>query len=190
VRPLCITLALRKYYAVLFGITLLAVSSLVRAQIPNSDIKAAFLYHFTQFVEWPALDAGGMFTICVAGDQATTIALRAWTRDKFVGSHPIQTLVIDGPSEARGCHILFIAACPNPRLQQYLRSVRDSGILIVGEQPGLLETGGMVELFLQPQRVAFRINTEAMQRAHLRVSSRLLQLARGARESLSVGGAQ
>src|SRR5271157_3449159 len=87
VRPLCIALALRKHHVVLLGTALLAVSSVVQAQIPNSDIKAAFLYHFTQFVEWPALDAGGMFTICVAGDQATTIALRAWTRDKFVGSH-------------------------------------------------------------------------------------------------------
>jgi len=157
-------------------------------QTGRSDVTAAFLYHFTQFVDWPPLKAGDAFTICIAGDQATTISVRSFTRDKFVGSHPVRVLLVEGPPETRGCQLLFLAACPTPRLQQYLTAVRDSGMLIVGEQPEVLELGGMVELFVQRQRIAFSINNDAMQRAHLHVSSKVLRLAREAEESSIPGG--
>lgn len=95
---------------------------------------------------------------------------------QLVRGHPLQVEPITGPTEIRGCQIVFIAACARPRLQQYMTSLRDSHILTVGEQPGFLVLGGMIQLFFQAQRVGLAVNLETIQRSHLTVSSKLLRL--------------
>ncbi len=152
--------------------------------LSEDDVKAAVLYHLTQFIEWPGENASDVYQICVAGSTATTDALEHLTEGKLVRSHSIRIKPIAGPLEARGCRILFIAACAKLRLQQYLTSVRDSGILTVGEQPGFLDSGGMIELFFQGQRVGLSLSSDAMQRSHLTVSSKLLRLNRRASENI------
>jgi hypothetical protein len=152
--------------------------------VSEEDVKAAVLYHLIQFVDWPSEKNSGVYRICVAGDTATSTALQHVTQGRLVRSHPIQIERISGPVEARGCHILFIRACAKPRLAQYLMSVRDSGILTVGEQPGFLQSGGMIELFFQGQRVGVSLSSETIQRSRLIVSSKLLRLDRRAGEKI------
>jgi YfiR/HmsC-like len=153
----------------------------------EEDVKAAVLYHLTQFVDWPDENNGDVYRICVAGDTATSTALQHLTQGKLVRSHPIRIERISGPMEARGCHVLFITACAKPRLAQYLMSVRDSGILTVGEQPGFLELGGMIELIFQGQHVGLTLSSETIQRSHLIVSSKLLRLDRRVGEKIPLG---
>lgn len=155
-----------------------------RFSVSEDDVKAAVLYHLTQFVDWPGENNGDVYRICVAGDNATSTALEHLTQGRLVKSHPIRIERISGPMGARGCQILFITACAKPRLVQYLMSVRDSGILTVGEQPGFLESGGMIELFFQGQHVGLTLSSETMQRSHLIVSSKLLRLDRRAGEKI------
>lgn len=152
--------------------------------VPDDEVKAAVLYHLTQFVDWPGKDGWEVYRICVAGSPGTSTSLVHLAQGKLVGSHPIRISRITGPSEARSCQILFIAACPKPRLQQYLTSVRDAGILTIGEQPGFVDLGGMIELFLQGPRIGLTLNPEAIQRSHLTVSSKLLRLDRRAGEKI------
>lgn len=153
---------------------------------PDDDVRAAILFHLTQFVEWPDREGSQPYRICVAGSSATGVALEHLTRGKAVGSHTIRVQQIAGPPGARGCDIVFIAACAPPRLQQYLTTLRDANILTVGEQPGFVDGGGMIQLFFQGGRAGLVVNLENIQRSHLTVSSKLLRLGHHTGERATV----
>ena len=159
-------------------LALLFPSFCVQAQIalPEDDVRAAVLFHLTQFVEWPDRDEANPYRICVAESAPASLALERFMQGKSVRSRPIWIQQIAGPTETQGCQIVFIARCARPRLQQYLISLRDSDILTVGEQPGFIDLGGMIQLALQPNRVGLVVNLESVQRSHLTVSSKLLRL--------------
>jgi hypothetical protein len=158
------------------------------AEIPgsNDDIRAAVLFHLTQFVDWPERDESSPYRICVAGSAPTSVALERLIEGKSVKSHRMRVQQIAGPLEARGCQIVFISMCARPRLQQYMTSLRDSGVLTVGEQPGFVDLGGMIQLSLQAQRVGLVVNLETIQRSHLTVSSKLLRLGHRPDEKVTV----
>jgi hypothetical protein len=155
--------------------------------LPDYQVKAAFLYHFTQFIEWPA-EGSDVFLICVASSSATTTSLQQLTKGKFVSSLPIRIAEVGRPAEVRNCRILFIAFSARPRLQEYLAAAHNSSTLTVGEQSGFIDSGGMVEMYLADQHVGFRLNAEEIQRAHLLASSSLLRLARPPDEASAVKG--
>jgi hypothetical protein len=157
-------------------------------QIPLSEdeVRAAVLFHLTQFVDWPEKDESNPYRICVAGSAPTSVALEHLVEGKSVKSHRIRVRQIAGPTETRGCQIVFISMCARPRLQQYMTSLRDSNILTVGEQPGFIDLGGMIQLFFQSQRVGLVVNLETIQRSHLTVSSKLLRLGHRPGEKIAV----
>jgi hypothetical protein len=146
--------------------------------LPDYQVKAAFLYHFTQFIEWPQEGSSDAFTICVANSSATAASLQQLTREKSVSSLPIRVTEVDRPAGLHNCRILFIALSAKPRLQEYLAAVHDSSTLTVGEQSGFLDSGGMVEMYLADQHVGFKLDAAEMQRVHLSASSSLLRLGR------------
>jgi hypothetical protein len=148
-----------------------------QATLPDYQIKAAFLYHFTQFIEWPS-SGDDLFAICVAGDRALRGALEELTRGKLVGTQPIRVRQITDPGEAHACHVVFIGVSGDAKRQQFLAGVHDLDVLTVGEEPGFRAQGGMIELFLEDNRIRFDINEQALREAHLRASSKLLRLAR------------
>jgi hypothetical protein len=145
-------------------------------------VKAAYLFNFTKFVEWPAgaFDKASAFSICVAGRSPFGPALASTFGGETAAGLPLAARVVN-PGEASSCHVLFvprgIAAAP------YLREIATSPVLTVGEAPDFLAQGGAINFVLESGRVRFEINQMAAERARLRVSSRLLQLGRG-------GGAQ
>jgi hypothetical protein len=145
--------------------------------LPDYQIKAGFLYHFTQFIEWPS-SGDDLFAICVAGDKAVRASLQELARGKLVGSRPIRVRQIAEPGEASGCHIVFIGASIGANRQRFIAAVHNLSILTVGEQPGFQDQGGMIELFLDDNHIRFDINEQAIRDARLRASSRLLRLAR------------
>ena len=157
-----------------------------QVSVSEDDVRAVVLFHLTQFVEWPEINDSIPYRICVAGRVGTSLALEHLTQGKSIRSHRIQVEQIAGPTETRGCQIVFIGACLRPRLQQYLTSLRDSDILTVGEQPGFADLGGMVQLFFQPQRVGLVVNLESIQRSHLTVSSKLLRLGQRSGDRVAV----
>ncbi len=158
------------------------------AEVPlsNDDIRAAVLFHLTEFVDWPEKDESNPYRICVAGSAPTSVALEHLVEGKSVKLHPIRVRQIAGPTEARGCQIVFISMCARPRLQQYMTSLRDSGVLTVGEQPGFVDLGGMIQLSFQAQRVGLVVNLETIRRSHLTVSSKLLRLGHRPGENVAV----
>jgi hypothetical protein len=143
-------------------------------------VKAAYLFNFTKFVEWPSTAfVGGRsfsFSICVAGRNPFGPALTATLVGETAAGLPLAARLVNAGGAA-GCHVLFVPAGVSPA--PYLRAVGKSPVLTVGESPDFLDQGGAINFILDGGRVRFEINQAAAARAQLRISSRLLQLGRG-----------
>ncbi len=139
------------------------------------QVKAAYLFNFTKFVEWPAaaLPDGEPLTICVAGENPFGPTLDATIRGESVNGRPLQARAAQPPA---GCHVVFVPRGVDAAAA--LRPFRSLPALTVGESDGFLRRGGMINFVIDDGRVRFEINQEAAERAHVRISSRLLRLAR------------
>jgi hypothetical protein len=137
------------------------------------QLKAGYLFNFVKFVEWPAEDAGPL-TICVAGRNPFGDVLADIVSDESVDGRRLSTRVIHTPEP--GCHVVFVPE--DVATTPYLRAARGSPTLTVGETPGFIARGGIVNFVLEEGKVRFEMNAEAADRAQLRISSHLLRLAR------------
>ena len=138
-------------------------------------VKAAYLFNFTKFVEWPedAIAAAAPLIICVAAPNPFGAALA----EMVVGEQALgHALAVRTVQQAAGCHVLFV---PEPvNAEPLLRDARAHPVLTVGESPDFLRLGGVISFVVEDGKVRFEINQEAAQRSRLRISSRLLRLAR------------
>lgn len=136
-------------------------------------VKAAYLYNFLKFIDWP-VSLPGPFTICVAARNPFGDILADTARGERVGGRPIVAKVVTEPDA--GCHVVFVprgaAAAP------YVRGAR--GTLTVGETPDFLAQGGTIVFVQEGGNVRFQISDDAATRAGLQISSRLLRLSRDA----------
>lgn len=147
-------------------------------EVSEVQLKAAFLFHFTQFVVWsekdfPSPDAP--FVIGVFGPDPIDAALRRMVEGERVGGHPLEVRHLARPSEAAGCSMIYV---PNGS-EETFRSARTGTepVLTVGESDRFLATGGMIEFFSDHSHVRLRINLEAARASSLQISSKLLRVA-------------
>ena len=148
---------------------------------PASDeyhMKAAFLFHFAQLVEWPA-DAfdlsGSSLFLCTLEDDAFYDELENTIEGKQVGSRTIRIRHIHFSQATRDCNLLFVSKKESKRLP--LATLRNLPVLTVGEADDFLSSGGMIRFRLAEDKIRFDINLEAADSSHLKISSRLLLLA-------------
>ena len=150
------------------------------------QVKAAFLYRFIHFIEWPESVAPreeGAVIIGVIGKGPMHAALVAMAADEKHG----RRLVIkrfEDPRDIASCHIVFISASEHGRSREILNRLRDQSTLTVGEFEGFADRGGMINFVIVDKVVRFQMNPEAAKKAKLTVSSKLLRLAEivGAKE--------
>ena len=143
--------------------------------LPEYRVKAAYLYNFLKFVEWPPEPgASGPLRICVAGRNPFGGVLNEVVRGEKVNARPVEARVILEPQQ--GCHIVFIPEGAATRAD--LRAASGRPILTVGESDTFIEQGGIASFYVERGNVRFEISPAAAERAKLRISSRLLQLAR------------
>lgn len=163
----------------LTGLLLCAVPAAAQEGGLEYQVKAAYLFNFTKFVEWPdmTLQNATAFSICTARINPFGRALLSIVADENAAMLPLAARVVSA-DEAASCHVLFVprgvAAAP------YLRAVASSPVLTVGESPEFLAQGGAINFVVEDGRVRFVINQAAAERVRLRISSRLLQLGRAA----------
>ncbi len=137
-------------------------------------VKAAYLYNFVKYVEWPARQ-GGTILICIAGQNPFGTVLEGLVRDERIHGLPLATKTILGFEP--DCNVIFTPSTSN--IPVYLRESAGMPILTVGETPRFIEQGGMVNFFVDKGgAVRFEINRTIADRAKLRISSRLLQFAK------------
>lgn len=156
----------------------------VRAQSPSptaSQVKAAFLYHFTQFVEWPAgafTDSNNSVILGVLGEDPFGAILDETMRGKTVHEKPLVVKRFASLEEAVQSHILFISASEESRLPRLLMLLEQAQVVTVSDIALFAERGGMIALRLEDKKVRFDINVNAVERAGLKMSSQLLKLAK------------
>jgi len=152
-----------------------AAASHVRAQaLPlEYQVKAAYLFNFLKFVEWPAADSQGPLTVCVARPNPFGTALADIVRGESISGRPIVVRVIGEPDAT--CSTVFVPH--GASVAAYLAAAHDAPVLTVGEDPRFLEQGGIINLVIAGGNVRFEINQQAATQVGLTISSRLLRLS-------------
>jgi len=167
--------------AALLGAALALATALPVGAQDEYGVKAAFLFNFAKFVEWPAdafaaPDAG--LVLCVAGASGVDAAVQETVKGKLVNGRPIEVKRV-AEGEVRGCHLLFIAD-GRDRAAALMEGARSSSVLTVGETPGFTQLGGVINFTTEDSKVRFEINEDAARKARLKISSKLLSLAKNA----------
>ena len=165
------------------GMVVLFLSG-TRAQSPTAgeyQIKAAFLFNFAKFVEWPPSsfsDAAAPLRICVFGRDPFGDELLNITKDKTVNGRRLEVDQGVDLQVARTCHILFIASSEKAQLKRVFEILRGTDALTVGDTKGFIEQGGMINFVPENNRVQFEVNRKTAEQAGLKISSKLLSVAK------------
>ena len=144
------------------------------------EVKAAYLYNFGTFVEWPAQLTGvkrDTFTICVLGQDPFGPTLDATVAGESIAGKSVMAKRISKPQDATECYILFISSAEERNLNDIVPALARTSVLTVSDMPEFTRRGGMVQFILEGARVRFEVNLAAAERAGLRLSSQLLKLA-------------
>jgi hypothetical protein len=145
------------------------------------QLKAAFLYNFTKFVEWPAnsfASNDSPLRLCVLGENPFGSGLSQMAEGKVVGGHPVQVAVLENGRHAPDCQVLFISSSELTPVRAILHELRGRPVLTVADTKSFAEEGGMIGLLIEGQRMRFEVNLRAATEAHLKISSKLLSLAK------------
>lgn len=149
-------------------------------EIEEYQMKAAYLYNFIKFVEWPPqsfANAASPVVICVFGEDPFGGALQEAVRGKMAADRTVVVRSVTDLPGSKSCHILFVSAASWKRSRPALGTPAGGGLLTVGESPGFTANGGIIRFKLDGARLRFEVNIEAAQQARLQISSKLLSLA-------------
>lgn len=146
------------------------------------DVKAAYLFKFTKFVEWPSSAFPGPqapFVIGIVGRDPFG-GLDQILKGKRTGDRDFEVRSVGANDAAalRNCQMIFVTSAEEHRLADILNSVQGRPVLVVGESEGFANAGGMLGFNLQQSRLGVEVNSGAARQARLKISSQLLNIAR------------
>jgi hypothetical protein len=150
-------------------------------------VKAAFLFHFAQFVDWPsdAFNARDQFlNLCIFEDEPHFQELQSALEGKPIRARVLHVRLLHQTQPVQGCSILFLGSDEGRRQSAVLRNLHGQPVLTIGESHNFLSEGGIIRLHLVHDKVRFDINVGVADSSHLKISSRLLLLA----SSVTLGG--
>jgi len=155
-----------------------------RAPATERGVKAAFLYKFLDYVEWPA----GAFTrpdqpivVGVLGADELQAELSDAVRGRTVGDRPVEVRRVRPGDPVNGVHVLFVGAAERARIAPITHSPQGRGLLVVSESDDALDAGSTINFLVQEGRVRFEVALAAAERAGIKLSSRLLAVAQNVR---------
>jgi hypothetical protein len=144
------------------------------------QVKAVFLFNFTQFIEWPErsfLVEDSPFVIGIVGDDPFGEFLDETVAGEQVNGRPVVVRRYRAVSDSVRCHILFLNLTGRKEIESVITAARGNSILTVGDNDAFIELGGMVRFVQDRNRVKFQINQNAAVSEKLNISSKLLRLA-------------
>lgn len=162
-------------------IMLLMPMTAAAQDVTEPALKAAFIYNFAKFTEWPvdAIGAGAPMVLCVLGDAAIGGALERAVKGQTLAGHGI------GVSQAasaglplKACHIAYISGVTARQAAAVLAGLRDAPVLTISDVEGFTQLGGIAQFFFENGQLRFEVQIASARRARLEISSRLLALAR------------
>ena len=162
------------------------------AQEPTeSQVKAAFLFNFVKFIEWPEeslRENGGRIRLCVLGAGPFAPQLERMVAGKSVNGRALEVVNVSLGGPWSHCQMLFVGSAQAGALHKLLDDLRGDSVLTVGEGSEFLRQGGAIRFFLLDNHVRFEINLDAAEQARLKISSKLLALAQSVRGGHAGGG--
>lgn len=145
------------------------------------EIKAAYLYNFGRYFDYPAkafADAKDPFVIAVIGDAPIDGHLAAAARAKTLQNRPIVIRRHDRVADIAPCHVLFVSEKLDDKVEAQINAkFADSAVVLVGEGDGFISRGGTISFVVVDNKVRLKISQKAAQRAGLKPSSKLLQVS-------------
>ena len=155
------------------------------AQFDEYHVKAAFLYNFAKFVDWPQQTfktPQDPIVIGVLGPVSLRKSLEEAVLGKAVEGRRFTVRQVEAADSKCGCQILFVASSERRRYRSAAGSLQEAGVLTVGETPGFAAEGGIINFKFEGDRLRFEINVDAAEQAGLHISSKLLSLAQVVRK--------
>ena len=165
--------------AALLGVALSVAAAEGEPTALELRVKAAFVYKFAEYVEWPAgafAQPDAPLTIGVMGADALADELRDVTAGRRVDGHPVAVRVVKAGESLSGLQVLFIGRTETMRLAQWIKLASPSA-LIVSESDGALDAGSVINLVMRQGRVRFEVSLGAADKRGLKLSSRMLAVA-------------
>jgi YfiR/HmsC-like len=162
------------------AIAMLLATSAPAQEVEEYQVKAAFLYNFAKFVEWPAQTfktPQDPIMVCVLGHNPFGNALEDVMRGKSIEGRAFAFRQVSNFEEASSCQILFISSSEGKHFHALYGNANPARILTVGEAQGFASAGGVINFKLDEGHVHFEINVGAAEHAQLQISSKLLSLA-------------
>ena len=162
------------------AVVLLCASRTLAQTAPEPTLKAAFLYNFVKFAEWPAevVAPNSPLTLCVIGDAAVQSELEQSVKGHTVAEHSLNVIRSTADGALRSCQLLYVTGLDRRRLSELIVRVKDASVLTVSDFDAFASFGGVAQLFLENGKMRFAINPASALRARLRISSKLLTLAK------------
>ena len=155
-----------------------------RAQTPSApteyQVKAVFLFNFSQFVDWPAASfANGRspLIIGVLGDDPFGATLDEIVRGETVNGRPLAVRRYESIEQVDDCHILFVDRSQAGQLDAVVAALKERSVLTVGDFEGFTRHGGIIRFVTVANKIRLRVNLAAAQQAKLTISSKLLRPA-------------
>jgi hypothetical protein len=149
--------------------------------LSDYQVKAAYLYYFTTFVDWPPesfAQTGNELIIGVLGDDPFGGILDDTLRGKSVNNRRLVVRRFASARDARDSHILFICASEQDRVPSILKALEGTAVLTVGDVDGFATRGGQIAFHTVDKKVRFDINVAAVERARIKISAQLMKLGR------------
>jgi hypothetical protein len=163
------------------AILLLAPMTVAAQDVTEPALKAAFIYNFARFTEWPAdaMANGAPLVLCVLGDPAIGGALERAVEERTLAGRSIGvSQAAPGGRSLAGCHIAYVAGVTASEAAKVVAGLRDAPVLTISEVEGFTKMGGIAQFFFENGQLRFDVQLASAKRARLQISSKLLALAR------------
>ena len=167
------------YAAAVVGFASCAEPAAAQATTPaEPDVKAAFLYNFVKFIEWPGdAPSAGPITVCVIGSPAVAESLRAATQERRGQDRDLAVAQVTSEIVPKNCQLVYVAGTDERGARKWLAALTGSTAFSVSDFTRFAKLGGVANFFVENGRLRFAVNVDAARRAGLRLSSRMLALA-------------
>jgi hypothetical protein len=149
-----------------------------QARLDEYQVKAAFLFNFAKFVEWPhPAPLSKTFVIGVLGEDRIVALVEAVVRGKKVQGRRIHVRALHPAEDPTDCDILFVTVDEDRRSADLVRRARGASVLTIGESELFLRDGGIIRFVEDGHRIRFQINAAGAEQVGIKISSQLLSLA-------------
>jgi uncharacterized protein DUF4154 len=165
-------------------------ASVARAQdVTEPSLKAAFVYNFAKFTEWPddVLPAAGSFSACVLDEGPVGEALERAVKGRQVSGRHVVVQRVRLGSPLRGCHLLFVSGLNEGQIGTVVAAVRGAAVLTISDVDDFSRLGGIAHVFVENGKMRFSLNLDLARRSRLQLSSKLLSLAARVHETPGAG---